>query len=396
VLPATAPQRAKPPGAPRKHQTASKGLQDFLSVSKTHVDNQVLVSLLPGSSVLSTATLSEEQVRIETRFQQLVRSHSECAIDMAISHCCYSFARRVLAAFCDTAWRDFSEDFMAPIRNHAIFTFSELREQHLLDLCEPLFSVIDSLLLSNRDGLQLFALLATLLRFGEQLSDLASLYTAAHERTLERLSEYVTAIMKLLALELFATIAGSIREDGSSFFDDEESQRELALKTHSWSLNCSCYKLYEAMIQMIIVETAKAVDARIFNILLNTSTEFTEDKVTRILHSIRRIQGAFQCVSRNFETAFPYLHDFVMRIQSLWGGITGDLPRTDRMRSIIERCRPEVALGTELTLDDIGTHCDQWSDLNVVEPKFGFVFTFEWLWLQAPGHKDFVLPEGDG
>jgi hypothetical protein len=396
MMPAAAPQRPKPVAASRKPQAASKGLQEFLAIPKAASDGPVYLSLLQSSCVLSTSRLSARQVEIDTNFQRLVRSHSECAIDMAISHCCYVFSRCVLIAFSDSAWRDFSEDFMAPIRAHAIFSFSELHEQHLLDLCDPLFTVIDALLLANHDSLQLFALLATLLRFGEQLSDLASLYTAAHERTLQRLAEYITAIMKLLALELFATIAGSIREDGSSFFDDEDSQRDLAIKTHSWSLNCSSYRLYEAIIQMIIVETAKAVDARIFNILLNTSTEFTDDKVTRILHSIRRLQDAFQCVSRNFETAFPCLHDFVMRVQSLWGGIISDLPRTDRMRSIIERCRPEIVLGAELTLDDIGKHCDQWSDLNVVEPTFSFVFTFEWLWLQAPGHKDLVLPAGDG
>jgi hypothetical protein len=230
---------------------------------------------------------------------------------------------------------------------------------------------------------QQFAILATVLNFGQHLSDAASLYTSAHGPVLDRLAKFVTSVMEWLSSFLFAQIAGSVLQDGF-IFADEEATSVVVAQTRAAVENCAAFRLPEQLVQVIVVETCKQCDARIFNVIIEASDIFTNEKITQMLHNIRMLQGAFNCVSRNFQIAFPCLLDMILKAQALWSAV-GRIPRTALMRSIIERCVPEIKLPAGMTLDDIGEKSPR-HELKVDEPSFGFAFTFEWLWLQYPGH----------
>jgi hypothetical protein len=280
--------------------------------------------------------------------------------------------------------RDFSDDLMKPLDRYSIFRFSALTEDHLMQLCQPLFIGVEALLDVRTPTFErLFAILATVLNFGQHLSDAASLYTSVHGPVLDRLAKFVTSVMAWLSYSLFAQIAGSVLQDGF-IFADEEATSVVVAQTRAAVENCAAFGLPEQLVQVIVVETCKQCDARIFNVIIETSDIFTNEKITQMLHNIRMLQGAFNCVSRNFQIAFPCLLDMILKTQALWSAV-GRIPGTPLMRSIIERCVPEITLPRGVTLDDIGQKCPRFQ-LKVDEPSFSFAFTFEWLWLQYRGH----------
>jgi hypothetical protein len=275
---------------------------------------------------------------------------------------------------------DFSDELLVPVRDYGIFSLPRLTEAHLLDLFDAIFSGVGSLLQANQSVDGLFAILATVLNFGQQLSDVASLYTGVHECVLERLATSVTSVMQLLSQRLFAPIASSIQQDGF-IFADEVAMHSVVAETRKFLNNCAAYHLGAEIVQVIVVETCKACDARIFNIIIEASDVFTTEKMTQALRNVRRLQDAFTCVSRNFDDAFAHLAGLITKTQALWAGERG-IPRTPLMRAIMERCRPQIVLPDGLTLDDIGEVRPR-TELRVDEPEFGFVFRFEWLWLQG-------------
>jgi hypothetical protein len=186
--------------------------------------------------------------------------------------------------------------------------------------------------------------------------------------------------MQLLSQRLFASITSSVQQDGF-IFADEVALSSIVAETRKFLDNCAAYHLCAEIVQAIVVETCKACDARIFNIIIEASDVFTTEKMTQALRNVRMLQDAFNCVSRNFDDAFACLAGLITQTQALWAG-ERRIARTPLMRAIIERCQPPIVLRDGLTLDEIG-EAKQRSELRVEEPEFGFVFRFEWLWLQG-------------
>jgi hypothetical protein len=234
---------------------------------------------------------------------------------------------------------------------------------------------------ANQTVDSLFAMLATLLHFGQRMSNVASLYTSAHGRVLAILSVHVTSVMEVLSQNLFASIASTVQHKGF-VFADEDRMTAVVAQTRGFMRNCTAYSLLEDIAQVIVVQTCKGCDEKIFNVILETSSEFTDQKVTQILHSIRRPQSAFNCFSRNFGVAFPNLIDLITTSKQLWSGMQHITKRTKLLRTIVERCRPAIVLPEGVAIDDIGQHCNCTCELYVADPKFSFVFSFEWLWLR--------------
>ena len=50
------------------------------------------------------------------------------------------------------------------------------------------------------------------------------------------------------------------------------------------------------------------------------------------------------------------------------------------MRAIVERCQPSIILPNDMKLDDIGNHLEKNDSLKLPLPKFGFKFSYEWLY----------------
>jgi hypothetical protein len=325
-------------------------------------------------------TLSSEQSSFKARFDQARKRHVEIAGDMAVGHCATEFAAAVVYAFlgCD---RDTSDELMRPLLAHNIFAFP-IKEKHLLDICEPLFEALGLVLMTKLENERLFAILATMLNFGQQLSDHASLFTSVHTPVLSKLSTFITDALKQLADRLDAPIIASF-ESGSFSFADEDAMGVVLTHTQTFLSSCKAYGLLEQIVQAIVVNTCIHCDAFIFNLIVVTADEFTDEKLSMALQHVRELQKQLNCLSQNFNAAFSHLLELITDAELVLSGVPIIPKKTMLMRAIIERCQPPVTLPTGVTLDDIGPPAPSWDALRVPIPTFQFAFTFEWLYLEA-------------
>jgi hypothetical protein len=185
---------------------------------------------------------SAEELRVRERYDVILASHISCALDLAVSHCSADIIRVMTKVLTAATLYDFSDELLVSVRDYGIFALPQLTEAHLLDLFDAIFSGMSSLLQANQSVDGLFAILATVLNFGQQLSDVASLYTGVHECVLERLATSVTSVMQLLSQRLFAPIASSIQQDGL-IFADEVAMNAVVAETRKFLNNCAAYHL---------------------------------------------------------------------------------------------------------------------------------------------------------
>jgi hypothetical protein len=270
---------------------------------------------------------------------------------------------------------------MRPFLAHNLFGFP-ITEGHLLDICEPLFNTLSLVLMTKQENESLFAILATMLNFGQQLSDHASLFTSVHSPVLARLATFITDALKQLADRLDAPIIASF-ESGSFSFADEGAMEAVVTHTKTFLNSCKGYGLLEQIVQVIVVNTCTHCDAFIFNLIVVTADEFTDEKLSMALQHIRELQKQLNCLSKNFNGAFPNLIELITDAELVLSGVTTLTKRTMLMRSIVERCQPKVVLPPGVTIDDVGPPAPSWDALRVEIPKFQFEFTFEWLYLEA-------------
>jgi hypothetical protein len=326
------------------------------------------------------ASLSGERRLLRARFDAARRRHLEIAGVMALGHCATAFVLAVANAFV-TRDRDASDDLMRPILQYRLFSFPTISEQDMADLCSPLFEAMAIAIESVLSNANLFAILATALNFGQQLSDHASLYTAVHGGVLTRLATFITEMLTQLANRLPAPIIASVTSDGF-VFADTIAMADIVRHTGNFLGSCKAYGMPLQIVQAIVVHACAVCDAAIFNLIIETADEFTEEKLTQALQQIRSLQQQLNCLAENFNTAFPTLIEFITDAHLALAGTPPIAKRTPLMRAIVERCRPAVALPDGLTVDDIcppiASHA-----LTVPKPKFQFAFTFEWLYLEA-------------
>jgi hypothetical protein len=332
------------------------------------------------------APLAGEQRLLDARFEAARRRHLELAADMAVGHCTDPFVVAVADAFVARN-SDASDDLMPPILCYGLFSFPTITEQHLLDLCTPLFEALAMALLMPLPSNHLFAFLATALNFGQRLSDHASLYTAVHGPVLVKLAPFITEMLKQLAHLLASRIIGSITNDGFDFAD-EKAMMVVVQHTNHFLGSCKAYGLPMQIVQVIVVHACARCDAVIFNLIIEHANAFTEEKLTQALQQIRSLQQQLNCLAENFNAAFPTLIAFITDAMLLFTDMPVITKRTPLIRAIVERCRPAVTLPEGITVDDISPPIATLSSLAVLEPAFPFTFTFEWLYLEA-GHIHF-------
>jgi hypothetical protein len=346
------------------------------------------IALLQGSRKGTMTSLTGEQRQLRARFDALRRRHLEVAAEMAVGHCTNAFVREVADAFLARD-HDASDKLMRPILSHALFSFP-ITEQHLAELCGPLFDAIAMSLSATLENDSLFAILATVSNFGQQLSDHASLYTSVHGAVLTRLAAFITDMLKQLAARLASPIIASIQSDGF-VFADSEAMVVVVQHTSNFLSSCKAYNMPLQIVQAIVVETCAECDALIFNLIIETADVFTEEKLTQALQQIRSLQQQLNCLAENFNAAFPNLIEFITDAHLVLTDMPIITKRTPLMRAIVERCRPAVTLPAGLTIDDISPPIPSRASLAIPKPVFKFAFTFEWLYLEA-GRVDYRNP----
>ena len=323
-------------------------------------------------------------------FDVLYRQNQDDLADLVTYQCMIHFVTAVMNALVapENTKKDRSSILMEPIKAFRIFEIPGLTTNHVNYLCEPLLKGLQQTLTRTHTIPSLFAILATALNFGQQLSDVATVYTSAHGSVLASLEPYVTSIVHLATQTLVASIAPSICNDGFQFADDE-AMENIREETHLFLECARGLKLPEQLVQVVIVETCAYFDALLFNVIIDTCEEITDDKMVFLLQRIRKIQSLFDCLPNNFQAAFPHLLDLIARTQAL--RCIGDaLPQTargDLARSIIERSSPPILLPDGLCLDDVGNHLKSRISLRVPLPQVSFKFTFEWLYTQTATEK---------
>ena len=337
--------------------------------------------------------LEEKQALAEKtgkEFDVLYRQNQDYLADLVTYQCMIHFVTAVMNALVapENTKKDMSSILMEPIKAFRIFEIPGLTTSHVNYLCEPLLKGLQQTLGRTHTIPSLFAILATALNFGQQLSDVATVYTSAHGGILASLEPYVTSIVHLATQTLVASIAPSICNDGFQFADDE-AMENIREETHLFLECARGLKLPEQLVQVVIVETCAYFDALLFNVIIDTCEEITDDKMVFLLQRIRKIQSLFDCLPNNFQAAFPHLLDLIARTQAL--RCIGDaLPQTargDLARSIIERSSPPILLPDGLCLDDVGNHLKSRISLRVPLPQVSFKFTFEWLYTQTATEK---------
>jgi hypothetical protein len=228
--------------------------------------------------------------------------------------------------------------------------------------------------LSHPQGINsLFAILATALNFGLHLAR-----GSAPSAIFGHLCPFITSAIELLSQNLVAAIGSSISQDGFEFAD-EFSLEMVRSTTAAFLENSRTFHIPEQIVQVIIVETCAYCDVLLFNVIIDTATEFTDNKMTALLQKVRRVQQLFNCLPTNFEAAFPVLIEFISQTKGLWAGDV--IVKSDRMRSIIERC-PGLQLPADLTLDEIGSRVESTSLLKLPPRVNSFTFSYEWLYTQ--------------
>jgi hypothetical protein len=98
---------------------------------------------------------------------------------------------------------------------------------------------------------------------------------------------------------------------------------------------------------------------------------------------VLKIQNLFKFLPTNFDAAFPRLLSFITQTKSFWTGVHEISEKTPLVRSIIERCDPEIQLPPGTTLDSLGPHVQSKATLKFPGHEMTFRFSYEWLYTNA-------------
>lgn len=382
----------------KKHKTQSKN-EISLPLTPTGSD-QYSGFLAPkpkkvhkkSSSSNSLPTNSEAKLNTKTtycqKFDAVLAQHKELLIDLAINQCSPHFIDAVIFVFLTPLKqiRDMSDRLVEPLIQFAILTFSNITEEKLEKLVDPLFNGLDYTLSITHPKEELFALFSTTLNFGLKVSNVASLYTSAHLGILKRLSSYINQFIQVFSQILNASIANSITSDGFEFGDDE-SISQLDQETVMFLQHARAFQIPEQIIQIIVLESCQYFDVLLYNVIIDTADEFTDEKITSLLNKVRKIQVMFNCMACNFQAAFTNLLKFITTAKMLWSDVRlTEEYKNNTVRSIIERSNPPIQLPPNITLDQIGNIVET-KTLRLPLPQIQFDFTYEWLYTQGEGES---------
>ena len=276
---------------------------------------------------------------------------------------------------------DYSDRLLEPFINFNIAELPNIQTNDYLYICESIFQGLNYSLTKNQSIQNLFGLLSTTLNFGLKLSNESYNSTKSHLIILDKLSPFISKISHTLTQILVSTISYSISSDGFEFADSE-SMDELYQITRLFLSLSQTFNIPEKIIQSIVVESCKYFDSLLFNIIVDTADLFNEDKINILIKKVKDIQKVFNCLSSLFSIAFPNLLDLITLSKSLLSGIQiNRIIKSPLLRSIAERCYPNIILPNNLTFDDLGEKINNNSILKVILPTINFDFKFENLYL---------------
>lgn len=328
-------------------------------------------------------------------FHPLYEKHQKAIMELAVNQCTPIFIKTVMDCFVapPNVLQDFSDRLLEPINAYGILQFPALTSEVLLELISPVYRGIKIAINKPHQLDEWFSILATTLNFGLKLSNTASLYTSAHIECLNNLAKHISQIIQQLTQTLVATIAPSISDDGFTFAD-EQAMSMIEQVTRLFLEYTQAFKIPDQIVQVIVVETCNYIDTLLFNVIVDTATVFTDEKVTGLLQKIRQIQQMFDCIPKNFQAAFTHLLNFISQTKALWIGFDNnddeDAENQKKvilhgkgplLRSIVDRIQPQIEIPKDLTLDDFGEKVDTKS-LKLPLKTASFNFTFEWLYTQ--------------
>lgn len=314
--------------------------------------------------------------------QQLILSHKKNLLKLSLSQCSVCFNIIIVNNLISPTKisKDFSGHLIEPILSFSILTLPEISAEDIDFLFEPLYKALDFTLSLSHTFEELFSILASVLNFGLKLSSSAPIFSSLHLPVLEKLSDYITQSIMQLTQILISVITPSISNDGFEFAD-VETLNLMQQETRQFLQLCHSFNVPELVVQIIVIETCKYIDTLVFNVIIDTASIISPKKINDLLQKTRKIETIFNCLPCNFQIAFNNLLSFISNANLLWSkGFDFHFEKSDLMRAIVERCQPSIILPNDMKLDDIGNHLEKNDSLKLPLPKFGFKFSYEWLY----------------
>ena len=268
--------------------------------------------------------------------QQLILSHKKNLLKLSLSQCSVCFNIIIVNNLISPTKisKDFSGHLIEPILSFSILTLPEISAEDIDFLFEPLYKALD----------------------------------------------YITQSIMQLTQILISVITPSISNDGFEFAD-VETLNLMQQETRQFLQLCHSFNVPELVVQIIVIETCKYIDTLVFNVIIDTASIISPKKINDLLQKTRKIETIFNCLPCNFQIAFNNLLSFISNANLLWSkGFDFHFEKSDLMRAIVERCQPSIILPNDMKLDDIGNHLEKNDSLKLPLPKFGFKFSYEWLY----------------